>query len=64
MTHVPTLHEVVDVLTVRMEHSDDPEEREAMRRALLEVERYVFRQDRMIGFIEKAIRHIAGRFAA
>lgn len=60
----PTLHEVVDVLNARMEAADDPEEREAMRRALVEVERYVFRQERLTTWIERTIRHIAGRFAA
>ena len=64
MSYSPTLHDVVDVLTARMEATDDPDEREAMRRALIEVERYVFRQHRIAGWIERTIRHIAGRFAA
>lgn len=62
--HIPTLHEVVDVLNARMDATDDPEEREAMRRALVEVERYVFRQERLTTWIERTIRQIAGRFAA
>lgn len=63
MNHTPDINDVVDVLTARMEATNDSEEREAMRRALVEVERYVFRQHRLAGFIDRVIRHIQRKAA-
>ena len=63
MNHTPSINDVVDVLTARMEATNDSEEREAMRRALVEVERYVFRQHRLTGFIDRVIRHIQRKAA-
>lgn len=42
MNREPTLHDVVDVLTARLEAATDPVEQEVLRYALASIEAYVF----------------------
>jgi hypothetical protein len=62
--HIPTEHEVIDVLIARREGTDDPDEKAALTEALRAIERHALREHRLTGLIERTIRHIAGRFAA
>lgn len=64
MNHEPSLSDVVDVLTARMEATTDPDEREACRQALERIEAYVFRQVTLIDLIARALWKITRRPAA
>lgn len=55
-----TLHQVVDVLVLRSEQTDDLEEYQALVEALRVIEDYALREQRTLGWIERILERISG----
>ena len=59
--HIPTLSEIVDQMTVLRETTRDQGEYEAVTAAMRVLEDYALAEHRTTGWIDRVIRHIAGK---